>query len=147
MFCIIIGYGFGSSIYFGLPIWFESPKMKCFDANKQTYYNCEENRACEEFKKRRENEEFKVKIDREKDYQIDYSVIIDYENSKESLALEYQLVCERREIKYNCMKYVFYGLILGNVFNTTIKINSNSTRIWVLKLLLLMMAMGLMLQR
>jgi hypothetical protein len=34
MFCIIIGYGFGSSIYFGLPIWFESPKMKCLDANK-----------------------------------------------------------------------------------------------------------------
>lgn len=28
--CVDIFIGVGSSIYFGVPIWFESPKTKCF---------------------------------------------------------------------------------------------------------------------
>jgi hypothetical protein len=40
--CIVVHMGIGSSLYFGVPIWYESPKTKCFDITSKTYYKCQE---------------------------------------------------------------------------------------------------------
>ena len=38
--CVSTAFGVGSSIFFGVPIWFESPKTKCFSLETQSYYRC-----------------------------------------------------------------------------------------------------------
>lgn len=45
----IIHMGYGSSLYFNVPIWFESPKTKCFDWLSLSFYECAEKEACLQF--------------------------------------------------------------------------------------------------
>ena len=98
-------FAFCSSSYIGIPIWFEEPKLSCYDSQTDSYYQCTEVEMCS-----------KNLI-----YKIDTISPI-------SLVSELNLLCEKKLVKRLFLTMMYFGGFIGSVVNFLIYIKPDSRK-------------------
>lgn len=100
-------YGISSLYIIGYPLWFKEPELLCFNKITNKHFICTEADAC---------------------HMGNYTLI---KNSSMSLTAEYELVCDKGDLKRKTISFSLFGYIIGMFINMVLPITAYNRKNWI----------------